>query len=80
MSGESRSIPALSIVYNAETRRYLEIMYDGPRSFKSLSLGDGSIVDFIESPDFRQASNSSEKDKFQVHPLAMTRFLILRLQ
>ncbi len=64
-SQETRSIPAYSLVYNEQTRQFIERVFDGPRSIATFRSGNGTPIDVIENPNLRTLAQSPEKDTFQ---------------
>ncbi len=65
LTGESRSVPSYNIVYDEQTKRFINILYDGPRSIVSIQVADGAIMDFIENINFRTTADAPDAETFQ---------------
>lgn len=56
IQGETRSVPAYYFGYDERTESYFRVLYDGPRSLKTIIMGNGKPMDFIENPSYRYSS------------------------
>ncbi len=65
MEGTSRRLPLVEYGYDQKTGRFYRALYEGQNSIKSVVVGGGEYLDFIENPNYRYSILDSDSETTQ---------------